>query len=210
MLFAAGRAHAQSRARRSSTTSSARGSLAPWIARHGGKPLMWKTGHSLIKAKMKETGAPLAGEMSGHIVLQGALVRLRRRRSTPARGCWKSSRASQTRAPCSTALPDALVHARAATGSAPRASRTRWSPSCRPTRNFPGAERRHRHRRPARRISGRLRPRARVEHDAGDRAALRGRQRRPRSSASSASSAPRCNRETRCASSLLTVSSGFR
>ena len=33
----------------------------------GGKPLMWKTGHSLIKAKMQETGAPLAGEMSGHI-----------------------------------------------------------------------------------------------------------------------------------------------
>ncbi len=33
----------------------------------GGKPLMWKTGHSLIKTKMKETGAPLAGEMSGHI-----------------------------------------------------------------------------------------------------------------------------------------------
>ncbi|MCC7259829.1 MAG: phosphomannomutase/phosphoglucomutase [Alphaproteobacteria bacterium] len=37
------------------------------IAAHGGKPLMWKTGHSLIKAKMAETGAPLAGEMSGHI-----------------------------------------------------------------------------------------------------------------------------------------------
>jgi phosphomannomutase len=33
----------------------------------GGQPLMWKTGHSLIKAKMKETGAPLAGEMSGHL-----------------------------------------------------------------------------------------------------------------------------------------------
>ena len=33
----------------------------------GGKPLMWKTGHSLVKAKLKETGAPLAGEMSGHI-----------------------------------------------------------------------------------------------------------------------------------------------
>jgi phosphomannomutase len=33
----------------------------------GGKPLMWKTGHSLIKSKMKETGAPLAGEMSGHV-----------------------------------------------------------------------------------------------------------------------------------------------
>jgi phosphomannomutase len=37
------------------------------IARHGGRPLMWKTGHSLIKAKMAELGAPLSGEMSGHI-----------------------------------------------------------------------------------------------------------------------------------------------
>jgi len=37
------------------------------IAQLGGQPLMWKTGHSLIKSKMKETGAPLAGEMSGHI-----------------------------------------------------------------------------------------------------------------------------------------------
>jgi phosphomannomutase len=37
------------------------------VARFGGTPLMWKTGHSLIKSKMKETGAPLAGEMSGHI-----------------------------------------------------------------------------------------------------------------------------------------------
>ncbi len=37
------------------------------IARLGGTPLMWKTGHSLLKAKMAETGSPLAGEMSGHI-----------------------------------------------------------------------------------------------------------------------------------------------
>ena len=37
------------------------------IARAGGTPLMWRTGHSLIKAKMAETGAPLAGEMSGHV-----------------------------------------------------------------------------------------------------------------------------------------------
>ena len=37
------------------------------VAALGGKPLMWKTGHSLIKSKMKETQAPLAGEMSGHI-----------------------------------------------------------------------------------------------------------------------------------------------
>jgi phosphomannomutase len=37
------------------------------VARAGGAPLMWKTGHSLIKSKMAETGSPLAGEMSGHI-----------------------------------------------------------------------------------------------------------------------------------------------
>ena len=41
--------------------------LFPWITSRGGKPLMWKTGHSLIKAKLRETGAPLAGEMSGHV-----------------------------------------------------------------------------------------------------------------------------------------------
>jgi len=41
--------------------------LAGWIRQHGGQPLMWRTGHSLIKAKLKETGAPLAGEMSGHV-----------------------------------------------------------------------------------------------------------------------------------------------
>jgi phosphomannomutase len=41
--------------------------LAPLVKAAGGKPLMWKTGHSLVKAKLKETGAPIAGEMSGHI-----------------------------------------------------------------------------------------------------------------------------------------------
>ena len=41
--------------------------VARHIRAHGGKPTMWRTGHSLIKAKLKETGAPLAGEMSGHI-----------------------------------------------------------------------------------------------------------------------------------------------
>ena len=40
--------------------------LKPWIERHGGRPLLWKTGHSFIKVKMKEEGAALAGEMSGH------------------------------------------------------------------------------------------------------------------------------------------------
>jgi phosphomannomutase/phosphoglucomutase len=41
--------------------------LAEDIAAHGGKPSMWKTGHSLIKSRLLETGAPLAGEMSGHM-----------------------------------------------------------------------------------------------------------------------------------------------
>ena len=41
--------------------------LAPWVRRHGGDPMMWRTGHSLIKSRMKEVAAPLAGEMSGHI-----------------------------------------------------------------------------------------------------------------------------------------------
>ncbi|MDH4215769.1 MAG: phosphomannomutase/phosphoglucomutase [Gallionella sp.] len=41
--------------------------LFDWIRSHGGKPTLWKTGHSLVKAKMKETGALLAGEMSGHM-----------------------------------------------------------------------------------------------------------------------------------------------
>jgi phosphomannomutase / phosphoglucomutase len=41
--------------------------LFGWIRERGGKPTLWKTGHSFIKAKMKETGAQLAGEMSGHM-----------------------------------------------------------------------------------------------------------------------------------------------
>ncbi|MBS0569380.1 MAG: phosphomannomutase/phosphoglucomutase [Proteobacteria bacterium] len=42
------------------------GKLQPWILQAGGSPIMWKTGHSLMKAKMRETEAELAGEMSGH------------------------------------------------------------------------------------------------------------------------------------------------
>ncbi len=41
--------------------------VARFVRAHGGRPLMWRTGHSLVKAKLKETGAPFAGEMSGHI-----------------------------------------------------------------------------------------------------------------------------------------------
>ncbi len=42
------------------------GKLSDYVLRHGGSPMMWKTGHSLIKARMRETDAELAGEMSGH------------------------------------------------------------------------------------------------------------------------------------------------
>jgi phosphomannomutase len=45
----------------------ASGALFKMVNKLGGVPLMWKTGHSLIKSKMKETGSPLAGEMSGHV-----------------------------------------------------------------------------------------------------------------------------------------------
>jgi len=46
--------------------------LNPWISQHGGTPVMWKTGHSLVKAKIKETNAALAGEMSGHVFFNDA------------------------------------------------------------------------------------------------------------------------------------------
>ncbi|MDX9707608.1 MAG: phosphomannomutase/phosphoglucomutase, partial [Azospira sp.] len=41
--------------------------LAGFVREHGGRPTMWRTGHALIKQKLKESGAPLAGEMSGHV-----------------------------------------------------------------------------------------------------------------------------------------------
>ncbi len=44
--------------------------VAPWIKQHGGVPMMWKTGHSLIKIKMKEVDSPISGEMSGHIFIK--------------------------------------------------------------------------------------------------------------------------------------------
>ncbi len=41
--------------------------IAPWVRQLGGRPTMWRTGHSLIKARLRETGAAFAGEMSGHL-----------------------------------------------------------------------------------------------------------------------------------------------
>ena len=63
----------------------------------GGRPIMWKTGHSHMKAKLKETGALLAGEFSGHICLVNAGMGSTTR-SMPPCACWKSS-ARKARAP---------------------------------------------------------------------------------------------------------------
>ena len=76
---------------------------------------MWKTGHSLIKSKMKETGAPLAGEMTRPHLLRRRLLRLRRRalrRDAADRGL---GRGSASRSPsCTSALPGDGQHTRAA------------------------------------------------------------------------------------------------
>ncbi|WP_047542120.1 phosphomannomutase/phosphoglucomutase [Methylotenera versatilis] len=53
--------------------------LSPWIRKYGGKPIMWKTGHSLVKAKIKETNAALAGEMSGHVFFNDADINGKKR-----------------------------------------------------------------------------------------------------------------------------------
>ena len=86
--------------------------LAPPIRKAGGKPMMWKTGHSLIKAKMKETGAPLAGEMSGHIFFGERWYGFDDATYTAARLLEILSRASDASAVLN-ALPNALQHARA-------------------------------------------------------------------------------------------------
>ena len=79
--------------------------LRPWIERHGGMPLLWKTGHSLIKAKMKETGRRARRRDERPHVLRRALVRLRRR---PVRGAR---------------LLEILSRARRSVGRAERAAR---------------------------------------------------------------------------------------
>ena len=77
-------------------------------ARTAASPIMWKTGHSLIKAKMKEDGAPLAGEMSGHMFFARRLLRLRRRASTPPAELLRDRR--RVRAARSAELVDSIPH----------------------------------------------------------------------------------------------------
>jgi phosphomannomutase/phosphoglucomutase len=79
--------------------------LGPWIEKHGGVPMIWKTGHSFIKARLKETGAPLAGEMSGHTFFKERWYGFDDALYTPARACWRSCRARRTPTPCCAPCP---------------------------------------------------------------------------------------------------------
>ncbi|HKE38514.1 MAG TPA: phosphomannomutase/phosphoglucomutase [Casimicrobiaceae bacterium] len=112
--------------------------LKPWIARHGGRPLLWKTGHSLIKAKMRETGAVLAGEMSGHTFFSerwygfddglyaGArLLEILSGHSDPSAvltALPDSVSTPELNVPCPDASPHALIEKLAATASFPGAA----------------------------------------------------------------------------------------
>ena len=157
-------------------------------AQHGGVPLMWKTGHSLIKAKMKEVGARARRRDERPHRSSASAGTASTTASTPARGCSRSCRAHADPSAVLDALPDALSTPELNIACAEGEQHALIAQAAGDAR-ISRRRRRHPHRRPARRISGRLRSRARVEHDAGDRAALRGRRRRRRSRASSASSA---------------------
>ncbi|ABI58185.1 phosphomannomutase/phosphoglucomutase [Alkalilimnicola ehrlichii MLHE-1] len=82
--------------------------LARVIREAGGEPCMWKTGHSLIKAKLKETGAPLAGEMSGHIFFEERWYGFDDALYTGARLLEILARRAGSSAEVFAALPDAV------------------------------------------------------------------------------------------------------
>ncbi len=121
------------------------------IREAGGVPLMWKTGHSLIKAKLKETGAPLAGEMSGHIFFGERWYGFDDAMYTAARLLEILSRSDDPSAvldalPTSSRTPELNV---ACAEGEPHG----WWPHCRRSRpTFAGADDHH-HRRPARRYA---------------------------------------------------------
>ena len=149
--------------------------LAPWIRQHGGTPTMWRTGHSLIKAKLKETKAPFAGEMSGHLFFNDRWPGFDDGLYAGARLLEILSRAPDASAVLN-GLPTAVntpeLQLKTAEGENLHAGR---APEGRGQ-----VRRRHRgdhDRRRARGIPGRFRPGAPVEHDADRRHALRGRQR---------------------------------
>lgn len=82
--------------------------LSEVITQHGGQPVMWKTGHSLIKSKMKEMGALLAGEMSGHIFFKERWYGFDDALYTSARLLEILSQSSQSPTAVFASLPDAV------------------------------------------------------------------------------------------------------
>ena len=97
--------------------------LAPWIRAHGGQPLMWQTGHALLKNKLRETGAPLAGELSGHAFFKERWYGFDDGLYAGARLLEILSRSADANAPLK-ALPNALatpeINLRMAEGEAPQ------------------------------------------------------------------------------------------
>ena len=107
------------------------------IRRAGGVPLMWKTGHSLVKAKLRETGAPIAGEMSGHIFFgerwygfddamytAGRLLEILSRETDPGavlEALPTSHSTPELNVPCAEGEPHAIVARLQATASFPGA-----------------------------------------------------------------------------------------
>ena len=141
------------------------------IAKHGGRPIMWKTGHSLIKSKLKEEHAALAGEMSGHMFFADRYFGFDDAIYASFRLLEILSREGKGLGAILADLPKSLLHA----GDSHRLSRR---PEIRVVRKaaeyFPQALRRHRYRRRAGEFPRRMGPGARVQHAARAGDALRG------------------------------------
>jgi phosphomannomutase / phosphoglucomutase len=93
------------------------------IAAHGGQPIMWKTGHSLIKTKMKESGALLAGEMSGHLFFADRYLATTTR-STPRSASSRSSPATRARSARCSSMCRPRSRRRSCAKTAPTRSRS--------------------------------------------------------------------------------------
>ena len=147
------------------------------IAKHGGRPIMWKTGHSLIKTKMKEEGALARRRDERPPLLRRPLLRLRRRDlrvAAPARDPRRRTRARSAR--CSPTCRGRSRRRSSASTARTRSSSTSWRPCARTTEatglpvvDIDGARISF-----GTRARARVGPRARVEHGPGARHALRG------------------------------------
>ncbi len=145
--------------------------LFGWIREHGGKPTLWKTGHSLVKAKMRETGALLAGEMSGHVFFKERWYGFDDGLYAGARLLEILSKVADSSATLN-ALPDAIC-----TPGIAHPHRRRREP-CLIARlqqeaRLHRCQRHHHHRRTACGICRRLWSDASVQHHTSDRAAFR-------------------------------------